>query len=367
VRIVINDGFSVQCNSETYTHMDQAYNMEVPKAWPRMKADQRLVTALPFKNWHLRTCPEEKKWKWMYSNYGHSAKVVEVCVLRAVYDPDTKTETCFDVQPPRVVRQGANGIVVWPKDVVNSPPSTTLAVCPTESLDAATLQWFNAKISWQKQEHAKRLLAVDLTNDAPTTAAAPVPAPTDPAPREQREQREQQALLRKEMCADLLNAASGTFDNSVPSAKSLPVKVDYSNPDMEMCANKLAAMYALGVAAADKSLEQRKRRLIVELNAEVHACTDPKKWSGLSAVNFVGMLLDEAKTATVRERCSGITRQQLFRRAAFIKLKKQEYLAGKKAFVDANMDPRDYPLAMSWIEPFWQALSSADKALQVFA
>ena len=242
-----------------------------------------------------------------------------------------------------------------------------MAVCPTESLDKATLQWFNAKISWQKQEHAKRLLAVDLTNDAPTTAAAPVPAPTDPAPREQREQREQQALLRKEMCADLLNAASGTFDNSVPSAKSLPVKVDYSNPDMEMCANKLAAMYALGVAAADKSLEQRKRRLIVELNAEVHACTDPKKWSGLSAVNFVGMLLDEAKTATVRERCSGITRQQLFRRAAFIKLKKQEYLAGKKAFVDANMDPRDYPLAMSWIEPFWQALSSADKALQVFA
>jgi hypothetical protein len=48
-------------------------------------------------------------------------------------------------------------------------------------------------------------------------------------------------------------------------------------------------------------------------------------------------------------------------------LKKHEYLAGKKAFVDANMDPRDYPLAMSWIEPFWQALSSADKALQVFA
>jgi len=348
LRLELDDGFT--CDLGSYTHENKQYRITVSSNWPKRKQEHDLVTALPLKNWHLRSCLNEagvvvERKQWMYSNYGQTARVKKASLLRAVYDDQTKTETCVMVHPPEEVFQVRDtGRVYWPTGVV--APAKGRKDFPT--LDVGTLHpsclaWFKEQIAAQKQEKAKQSTGMDLDQEAPPPAASIAPAA------------QQQQLRLGEICADLLNVASGTFDDTVPDPK-LPLELNVADARAQSCVNKISAFYVLGVAMTTKTLAPHQLQIVRSLHEEVRLCTKLNRWSGDTALDAISVAIGKDKELSVRTRCSAPNSSQLLGRVAYLKTKKQAYLDGKAGFVNAGMDARDWPLAMQWIESFWQNL-----------
>ena len=346
----LNDGFT--CDLGSYTHENMQYRITVSNTWPKRKQEHDLVTALPLMNWHLRSCLNEagvvvERKQWMYSNYGHLAKVKQASLLRAVYDETTKTETCVMVHPPEEVYQVRDtGRVYWPTGVV--APAKGRKDFPTVdvgTLRPSCLAWFKEQIAAQKQEKAKQATGMDV--DPTVQAPQPTASVAPPA--------QQNSLRLGEICADLLNVASGTFDDTVPDPK-LPLVLDTTDARAQSCVNKISALYVLGVAMTTKTLAPHQLQIVRGLHEEVRLSKKLNRWSGDTALEAIGVAIGKDKELSVRTRCSAPNSSQLLGRVAYLKTKKREYLDGKAGFVNAGMDARDWPLPMQWIESFWQNL-----------
>jgi hypothetical protein len=346
-----------------------------------------------------------KKQQWMYSNYAQSARVVNVALLRAVYNVARQVGVCFYVHPPEPVYQApSTSRVLWPTDVAKPPKAGPFAQVDPSKYGEPCETWFNAQVEAQKKEKAKQATGMDIDPDVSkkTPAPAPAPAATDPLPAGWVEKmcpksgkpyyyqsavpkssqwarptaaapapapapaatiaplQQQQQLKLDEICAHVLNIASGAFDPAVPDP-TMAMPLDLADARCTSLAAKLHALYTLGVAAADKSLERHQRRLLVNLHEEVHKCSMLHRWNHDKVLTAIGAVLGQLKENEVRTKCTQPSSMQLLSRVAFLNSKKQSFLDAKKVFLEAQMDPVDCPLAMQWIEAPWQALPDATK------
>ena len=367
VWLEINDGFTADAGS--YKHDNQCYYLRVPKNWPKgnKNAYFELKTTLPITNWHLRKCLQEpgavgEKLQWVYSNYGQSASVVRVALLRVQRGEESGAWGCVAVQPATPVHQDrATGKVAWPADVAKPPRGATLREVPPTWLKGAGKAWFDEQVEAQKKEQVKKDAGIDLLlGDARNEAPAPATPPPPPPPQEQ-PLLDRQKLKLDQICAHVLNVASGTFSKSLCDPK-LGFPVDLADNRASSCLSKLGAFYVLGVASADDGLAQQQRRGIVRLNGEVHECKRLNRWNCEAVLKAIGAVVGGDKEGEVRARCVVPSAAELLGRVAFFRAKKKQYLDGKAAFVAAKMNPLDYPLALAWIEPSWVALTDHARA-----
>ena len=345
----LNDGFTTGLG--TYQQYDSRFYTEVPSSWPsRMKNDCHvLLTSVPFQNWHLRACLDtsgivvEKK-QWTYSNYGQSATITSAALLRVLLDPKTLEGACFFVHEEQPVYQGKNGdLVEWPKGTCKPPKDAQFRMVDVEAFEERVKQWFNERVSNMQRERAKAASSIDVEMDTQAQALLV-----------------QQKKRLWPICKDLLNVASGTFDPTI-SDPGLPLPIDLADLAVHNVLGRLSAFYHFGVAASETTLTAIERRRIVQFQEEVHADTAMNKWSGEDVLKGIGVLLGKSVEDKVRARCSSQSATMLCGRVAFLKSKQKEFLAFRERCEASGMHRLDVPLAMSFIEPDWQALSPADQ------